>query len=119
MENLFNSVKSMFVNEDGGINWKTIIGLGAGAVGGYFLAPELGIMAEMPMVGAALGAGLGLMGSQVVSGMMGGSAEQPAPAAGAAPAVAAHAHGHGHAQEIPSGPQGGLPAGRPQSVVKR
>jgi hypothetical protein len=106
MENLFNSVKSMFVNEEGGIKWATIIGIGAGAALGGFALPAMGFLAEMPLIAAAGGALVGLMGSQVIGGM-GGESPQPAPAAGAAPAVAPQHRGHEQHQSH-SGP-GSIP----------
>jgi hypothetical protein len=114
MEGLLNSIKSMFVKEDGSIKWASILAPIALGVGGYFLAPELPVafLATNPLVTAAMGAGVGLMGSQLLGGLMGGgdSAPAPSPAAGASAAVQPQ---RGQVQEV-----GGAPFPTRHAAVK-
>lgn len=83
LEGVWNLVKGLFVKPDGGINWRTIIGMGAGAaIGGMGLLP--GVLGQDAATAALLGGGIGLAGSAVIGMFMPDSA----PAAGV-PAVPA------------------------------
>jgi len=102
-----NTAKGWFLKEDGSLKWANVIALAAGAaVGGVFM--DLGI------VGALVGAGLGLGGSEIVGSMMQTRQQSstPAPVAGTQPSAAS-----ADAQQPVVPPQGipqnqRVPAGR-------
>ncbi len=108
MEGILNSVKGMFIKEDGGINWRTILGMGVGAVAGVFILPELGMAMGGPVLAGALGAVAGLAGSQLLGMVMPGDkpAAEEAPAGAGGPALQPPARGVG-----PVVPPQGLPQG--------
>jgi hypothetical protein len=80
-DGIWNTIKGLFVKPDGGINWRTIIGIGAGvALGASGLAS--GFLGADTMTAAFLGGGIGLVGSALVGLVM----PSEAPVAGATPA---------------------------------
>ena len=111
MEKIMNFVKGLFVKEDGGINWKTIIGIGAGvALGG--LTGIFGAAEGFNLTGALIGGGLGLGGAALLDAVMPSAAAEPTP--DAAPGRPPMSGGRGQAPdiEVPAGPSRPQPRGR-------
>jgi|GEM_PF-6043390 len=81
MEKIMSFVKGLFVKEGGGINWKTLIGIGAGvALGGTNVFGMLGeVEGGFSMVGALVGAGVGLGGSALLDAVMPSAAPEATP----------------------------------------
>lgn len=114
MEGLLNSIKGMFMKEDGGIKWTSLIGIGAGAAVGGLLLPALIPMEGFGLIAAAGGALVGLMGSQLLGGSGPESGETaPGPVAAAGGPSAVVGHGHGQAQSMAPTP-GSIPQNRAQ-----
>lgn len=113
MEGILSSIKGMFVKEDGGIKWASIIGIAAGAAIGGFLLPELlpEMLGGMPVIAGVGGALVGLMGAQVIGGMGGDSAQASASPGAGGVAVKPPQHGQEHHQA--HGGPGAIPRGNP------
>ncbi len=108
MGGLLDSIKGMFINEEGGIKWSSIIGIAAGAAVGGLLLPELiGGMVGYEILAAVGGGIAGLMVGNAVGGMGGEASAPVVPVTG--PAVKAPAAGPQPKMEGP----GALPQGKP------
>lgn len=70
MEKIMNFVKGLFV-KDGAPNWKTILGIGAGVLlGGTNMFGLLGATEGFSMMGALIGAGVGVGGAALLDMVM-------------------------------------------------
>jgi hypothetical protein len=111
MEGLWNSVKGMFVKEDGSIKWASLVGIAAGAALGAYALPEMGVMVDMPVVAGVAGGLAGLIGGNLVGGMTEGGEAAPAPAANAGAGAVVAPPQRGVSQDVaPSFPGGKPPA---------
>ena len=108
MGGLLDSIKGMFINEEGGVKWASIIGIAAGAAAGGLLLPLVFEGAAEYAILAAVGGGVaGLMAGNAIGGMGGEASAPVVPVAG--PAVKAPAAGPQPKMEGP----GALPQGKP------
>lgn len=89
MEKIMDFVKNLFVNKEGQVNWKTLVGLGVGAVaGGTSLFGLLGEAGQgFSLIGTLIGAVAGIAGAAVLENVM--SPAAPAPGAEGAPGTKA------------------------------
>jgi len=100
-EKIINFVKGLFIKEDGGVNWRTLLMAGAGAAAGGF-----GLVGEGGLISGLIGAVLGVGASAAVGAVLPSSGAPAAegPEAGGEEASAGRGRAPAYEPPVPSTP---------------